>query len=493
VKKHAIPSLNLYLNGKPIERTTDAKFLGVTFDQRLTWKPHILELKKKCLRTLNILKMLNNKQYGPSSHKLLNIYKILVRSKLDYGSSIHASASQRLLQLLEPIQNTCIKLALRAFPTTPINSLQALSGISPLPFRRKCLTANHAIHSLSKLPNSPYLQLSKQFLSQTLKSLSNESPHPHNILQCITSLIPPWNQNPATFIWTFCQPEFRSASLETISTQYEAILSSYNDYVCCFTDASSTINRTSAAYMIDSEIETFTLPKFTSISSAEMAAIYQCLLKLPLTTRSKFIIFSDCQSSLRTLQKEHHDPIDAITSQVFYIQHHLRPAVTFTFVWIPAHSGIVGHDIVDAATKDTTHSAIPLINPPDLKKHTRYLLNDSWNTEWSHTSGKLRSIKPTIEDWTIKISKLCEHSPLLETAVNRVLLGHSRTTHDYIYTKQPPPMCLDCDVPLSVQHILHHCPKFSLHRTPSLKHGLKIDNLCDLIYFINKYQLYNVL
>lgn len=47
--------------------------ISLTFDQRLTLKLHVTELKKKCLLTINIMKMLNNKRYGPSSNKLLNI------------------------------------------------------------------------------------------------------------------------------------------------------------------------------------------------------------------------------------------------------------------------------------------------------------------------------------------------------------------------------------------------------------------------------------
>jgi hypothetical protein len=51
------------------------------------------------------------------------------------------------------------------------------------------------------------------------------------------------------------------------------------------------------------------------------------------------------------------------------------------FVWIPAHCGVPGHDIVDAASRTQPIISLPLLNPPDLKDHISYLLDSAWNTE----------------------------------------------------------------------------------------------------------------
>lgn len=101
--------------------------------------------------------------------------------------------------------------------------------------------------------------------------------------------------------------------------------------------------------------------------------------------------------------------------------------------------------------KSEKNTTIPLINPQDVENYIRNLLVNSWNTEWTCSSGKLRTIKPSIENWTKKLNKSCGHSRLLE-------LGHSRITHDHNFTKQPPSTFTECDVPLSIHHILHQCP-----------------------------------
>lgn len=139
--------LNFYMNGTLFQLSNKAKFLGLAFDQRLTQKAHILLLNMKCLIALNIMKMLNKRNQGPTTRKLLNI-----RSKLDYWSIAYSSAPDRFLQALNPVQNTCLRIALRASPNISVSSLHCLTGIIPLPYRRRMLAANFYIHITSTLP-----------------------------------------------------------------------------------------------------------------------------------------------------------------------------------------------------------------------------------------------------------------------------------------------------------------------------------------------------
>ena len=70
----------------------EAKFLGLLFDKKLRFIPHIKALKAKCLKALDILKVLSNTNWGGDRSVLLNLYRSLVRSKLDYGSIVYGSA-----------------------------------------------------------------------------------------------------------------------------------------------------------------------------------------------------------------------------------------------------------------------------------------------------------------------------------------------------------------------------------------------------------------
>jgi len=73
------------------------KFLGVFFDNKLTFLPHIRYLKEKCLKALNLLRVVAHTSRGADQNTLLHLYRSLVRSKLNYGSVVYGSARESYL------------------------------------------------------------------------------------------------------------------------------------------------------------------------------------------------------------------------------------------------------------------------------------------------------------------------------------------------------------------------------------------------------------
>ena len=61
-KRITRPTLSLY--NVPIQFADKVKFLGVVFDSRLTFKAHISELKIKCMKSLNLLRVLSYTTWG---------------------------------------------------------------------------------------------------------------------------------------------------------------------------------------------------------------------------------------------------------------------------------------------------------------------------------------------------------------------------------------------------------------------------------------------
>ena len=70
----------LYLYGSPIPVVEEPKCLGVVFDRKLCFIPHIRYIKAKCLRALNLLKVLSHTSWGAVRFTLLHLYRSLVRS-----------------------------------------------------------------------------------------------------------------------------------------------------------------------------------------------------------------------------------------------------------------------------------------------------------------------------------------------------------------------------------------------------------------------------
>ena len=59
---------------------------GILLDSKLTFVPHIKGLKKKCIKALNLLRVVSSNDWGGDRIVLLRLYRALVCLKLDYGS-----------------------------------------------------------------------------------------------------------------------------------------------------------------------------------------------------------------------------------------------------------------------------------------------------------------------------------------------------------------------------------------------------------------------
>ena len=69
------PDQNLMLNGIPLQRQKTVKYLGVIFDQSLTWKYHIDDLVQKCKQPLQMMRKVARYDWGGdrASHKMMYI------------------------------------------------------------------------------------------------------------------------------------------------------------------------------------------------------------------------------------------------------------------------------------------------------------------------------------------------------------------------------------------------------------------------------------
>ena len=131
-KRGILDAPDLHINGQKIQVVKETRFLGVIFDQKLSFIPHLKALKTKCLKALDIVKVVSNQEWGADKSVLLNLYRSLIRSKLDYGSIIYGSARPSYLKMLNTIHHQGLRLALGAFRTSPVESLYVEAGELPL-------------------------------------------------------------------------------------------------------------------------------------------------------------------------------------------------------------------------------------------------------------------------------------------------------------------------------------------------------------------------
>lgn len=142
-KRGIIADPNIILKGSPIKVSTSVRFLGIIFDQKLSFLPHIKELKTSCLKVLNILKVISSSDWGANKSTMLHLYRSLIRSKLDYGSIIYGSARHSYLKALDPVVHQALRVALGAYRLSPVESLYAEANESSLTLRRIQLSLSY--------------------------------------------------------------------------------------------------------------------------------------------------------------------------------------------------------------------------------------------------------------------------------------------------------------------------------------------------------------
>ena len=128
-------NIDIFIENSQIEFYESIKFLGLHFDQHLNWKAHVMQVKAKALKALNILKKLSHTTWGADRETMLKLYKVTVLPVLEYGSQVYASASKSVLKLLDPIHHLGLRLSTGAFRSSPTSSIIVDSGDLPLQYR----------------------------------------------------------------------------------------------------------------------------------------------------------------------------------------------------------------------------------------------------------------------------------------------------------------------------------------------------------------------
>ena len=84
----------IYLDGTKLVRVREAKFLGITIDENLTWKKQISNTCRSCSRNIGVL---NKVKYFLPKHVMYQLYCSMVLCYLNYGILLWGNAPQEYL------------------------------------------------------------------------------------------------------------------------------------------------------------------------------------------------------------------------------------------------------------------------------------------------------------------------------------------------------------------------------------------------------------
>ena len=145
------PVLNLY--GERLKIYPQVKFLGITFDSKLTFQKHFEEILGRCNTSYHRVRLIVNKKWGPSPSTLLQIYEQCVRPIFEYSSLSTITTSDTIISKIQRPQNMFIRLALRLPKYISAKPLHDSSG-PPYVKYRLLSCATNTLESISKNPSA---------------------------------------------------------------------------------------------------------------------------------------------------------------------------------------------------------------------------------------------------------------------------------------------------------------------------------------------------
>ena len=497
LKNHSNPII--LLDNVPIKVVTKKKYLGLIIDSpRLTWKPHIDNLIHKCLPSINVMRSIANHAWGADRKMLLNYYVAVIRSKLDYGCQFYSTLTCTQLKLLDKIQNTCVRIALGVWKTSPISSMEVESNIPPLKLHREYLTMKY-YYRIAELPmNLPVTQAlfkdSCTILTMNwnksykvapfiirVRSLLNEYklPNIRNHSARLISPIHPWID-----INQYLNTEFSYAPVEQLSNEmavdiFRSIQGGiYENYAEIYTDGSviKTPNlSTTSAMQIATKHETQTLnwklcPE-TSVMGAELFAILKALRfsEQYLNSEIGVVIYSDSLSSMMLIRNR--CPINYVAT-VYEIQQlliSLNGTHKVRLQYIPGHKNINGNENADKSAKAAhlKHSIdYNLMSKCDAKNEILPKLVQKWQSSWialineSNKGKYIRQIKEHVSDWPWAYHK----NRKVETTLARLRIGHAGFKNiKHRFNLEDDNLC-ECGNIDNVDHFMFHCTVFNKER-----------------------------
>ena len=519
---HNLPDLRL---GNELLVYKDcAKFLGLQFDKKLTWTPHLSKLKNECQKLLGIMKMISGQSFGATQACLLKIFKIYIRSKLDYGSIVYASATPTELNKLKVVTNDALRISTGAFKSTKIEALYGLSCEITPELRRDYLALRYYVKIKSNLSNPanncitvrneiPFTDLTGKPFSHRIQDIKRKYDLPDQLLVqpefsylIHNCKIPFYAQHPPMINRRLTQYPKDSTPPTVYKSAFRALIQdNFLNHQKIYTDGSKSADGVGSAAVTENRSLTASLPAAASIFSAEMHALKMAVDHVDSLKKPQNVIFTDSRSVIESL----HNRTDHPTGRyIIHKMHTLRTQnISTEICWVPSHIGINGNEKADQKAKEASRRNAELIPIyyKDYFNTTRSKINTWRNEQWrSGAQMMIRQIKEDLTPWPVNPGLKRRD----EVILNRLRSGYTNLTHGYLMednNNQPrvPPICHFCDNEIiTVNHIFTQCTElenerrtaFAPNTTWNLKEMLGIyASPPKILRFLRNTQLYTLI
>ena len=176
--------LPITIKGKTVPTVKHPKILGVTFDNMNNFGKHAANTKQKMSQRTNVLKCLAGTTWGKSKEIIVNTYKAIGRSVVNYAAPVWTpSLSDTNWKELNVAQNAALRVATGCVLMSATTHLNQETNILPVKEHNEMLT-NQFLLSMHKQDHPNHHLLTEPIQPRKIKSsIIDKQPNVHRYLR----------------------------------------------------------------------------------------------------------------------------------------------------------------------------------------------------------------------------------------------------------------------------------------------------------------------
>jgi exonuclease III len=128
-RKRYAHQLEIKVDNTTIEPVDAARYLGVIIDNQLNWRKHLRHIETRMAARIGLLRFLAKSAQEPNQRTMMSIFKSLARTVMIYGYPVLLTATGRVWDRLQIIQNRALRAALCLPSYTSVDYIHRITNI----------------------------------------------------------------------------------------------------------------------------------------------------------------------------------------------------------------------------------------------------------------------------------------------------------------------------------------------------------------------------
>ena len=438
-----------------MEYGTEMKYLGVTLNRYLTWRPHCHERVRKGITTINLANAAIGQKWGLSPERTFWVYTAMARCVSTYGSLVWANnVTETIKNDLQRLQRKAMKSMSACMRSTPTTGLEVTMGLIPLDLH----ASEQAVRSRLR---------TRELLTDVWDGVGTTKKGHRLLADKILNKI-------------------ETTKLPCDKTKTHRMWSEFDEVkdpnIMVYTDGSKMNDTAGAGWAavhgdhIIAE-ESIHLGPYATVFQSEIVAIERSLLWCTenLDDDTEVLIYSDSQSGIQALLSSTTNSRTVLSCKS--VLRTARENLRIGIKWIKGHADHTGNELADSLAKSGSQTQISSVEPqiPIPSSTVNCAIKQYFETEWQRRWDKEKACRqtkillPHVDGRRLK--KIIKKPKTDINLIIQVCTGHAVVAHHLAqWVRTLKDECGLCEESYeTTSHILDECPVLEVDRREIFK------------------------